>query len=349
MNDDQVILAFLIFSWFSFVTTVFTIFFVQKSTLKDLLNDFDNILISYASVLRRFVLRWKPAHYPSPGISKEACCRGLIMLSDQQLVTGTAILVVSFAKHNTMTQYHFEITCTLAWMAYAAHDTIVVAALDHIRANPEMRWWRALWISVLFPMLFVSQLVTFHDRFLYVWGNTIQCVWNDMDSGYPQVGLFLLVVLVLMVYGYINTMYSLYPEYLSFVDTVGECVAAVFRSPGVLYLIAKGKYEASPSSWKPLWLTLKALTFVLFVLFFSVYQIVGSTLFSTLRLYIVLVWGTMYLVHLKERAPSEGLQGSEDEWGFGQILPIILLALTFFGIGEVYHREFKLDHSALRN
>ncbi|PLB44836.1 hypothetical protein P170DRAFT_267913 [Aspergillus steynii IBT 23096] len=309
--------------------------------MEDLLNDFDNILVSYASVLRRFFLRWKNTDYPGPGISKQACSRGLIMLSDQQLVTGTAILVVSFAKHKSMTQYHFEIACTLAWMAYAVHDTIIVAALDHIRAHPEMRWWRALWISILFPMLFVSQLVTFHDKFLYVWGNSIQYIWDDMESGYPRVSLFLLVVLVLMVHGYINTMYSLYPEYLMWVGVVGSYVSCALRSPGILYLIVKSKYEASPRSQKPLWLALKATTFFLFIIFFSIYQIVDSTLFSTVRLYIVLIWGTMYLVELKGRAPREGLQGSENEWGFGQILPIVLLALTFFGIGEVYHRDFS--------
>ncbi|KAH8433746.1 uncharacterized protein LDX57_011380 [Aspergillus melleus] len=261
------------------------------------------------------------------------------MLSDQQLVTGTAILLVSFAKHKVMTQYHFEITCTLAWMAYAAHDTITVAALGYIRAHPEMRWWRALWISVLFPMLFVSQLVTFHDKFLLIWGNSIQCIWNDMDSGYPRVSLFMLVVLVLMTYGYINTMYSLYPEYMSWVEVVGYYVSWAFRLPGKLYLIVKSRHEASPQPWKRVWFPLKIITYLLFVLFISTYQIVGSTLFSTIRLYIVLIWGTMYLVHLRSQASREGLQGSENDWGFGQILPTVLLALIIFGIVEVYHRH----------
>jgi len=98
-------------------------------------------------------------------------------------------------------------------------------------------------------------------------------------------------------------------------------------------------WEASKSTpfQKHLLLPLSILTYILFVLFFLISEVLFSTVFDIARLYIVLIWGTSWLKYLKEDAPRQGITGSENEWGFGQILPLLLLALPFFAIMEIYH------------
>src|SRR5204862_2123584 len=100
---------------------MFTAAFVQNSIPNYLLNRLDLLIIHYTSKLRVNPLRWRDSHAHKYQISRQAFEKVLLMLSDQQLVTGVVILMVAFMKHESLTQYHFFVVAILGWLSYSTH------------------------------------------------------------------------------------------------------------------------------------------------------------------------------------------------------------------------------------
>jgi len=55
-----------------------------------------------------------------------------------------------------------------------------------------------------------------------------------------------------------------------------------------------------------------------------------------MRIWAMLFWGTLTLYMVKSSAPFHGRSGDESTWGFGQILPTLLLILPLFAVLELY-------------
>jgi hypothetical protein len=58
-------------------------------------------------------------------------------------------------------------------------------------------------------------------------------------------------------------------------------------------------------------------------------QFISSDCFSILRIQGMLLYGGDEMIQTRGLAASQGRQGDENYWGFGQILPILLLAIPF--------------------
>jgi hypothetical protein len=94
----------------------------------------------------------------------------ILTLSDQQLVTGVAILVAGFANWCTMTVYEMNMVVALAWFSATTH----LATLNVLRAyfcqNPVVRNWRMLGMVSIVLLLIAGLLITrfYANRFLSV-------------------------------------------------------------------------------------------------------------------------------------------------------------------------------------
>lgn len=106
----------------------------------------------------------------------------ILTLSDQQLVTGLAILIAAFVRWNTITVYHWEIVTDLAFMSSNTHICTLVILRRPFRRDGW--WWIRLWriiaMAVLAILLFVANIYTGYRY----WENStawpIRCVAQEL-------------------------------------------------------------------------------------------------------------------------------------------------------------------------
>lgn len=78
----------------------------------------------------------------------------ILALSDQQLVTGIAILVAIFANHCRVSVYELNVAVSLAWFSSTTHLATLDVLHRYFRQNPVVRNWRMLgMISVLILLI----------------------------------------------------------------------------------------------------------------------------------------------------------------------------------------------------
>ena len=111
-------------------------------------------------------------------LSKEALQRGIRAFSDQQIVTGIALLVAGFSrllgdKTGNMSAYHWHTVIYLAWMSSNVHLSTLTLLRDPFRKASFVRTWRLVGMCLLFLGLFIALLPTvfvpFNDAvFIYL-------------------------------------------------------------------------------------------------------------------------------------------------------------------------------------
>lgn len=104
------------------------------------------------------------------------------MFSDQQVVTGIAILSAGYSQLRCgLSSYHWEIVVYLAWFSSVTHLTTLTVLCQYFRDNPLIRNWRAAFMLATVALLGVALLPTAN----FVWGRTpgvpAQCFFNALN------------------------------------------------------------------------------------------------------------------------------------------------------------------------
>ena len=116
----------------------------------EFLNGIDQVVLSF---LGRYVLRESsPAWAPALG-------KAILVYSDQQLITGTAILVRAFTQLRCgISAYHWQIVVYLAWFSSLTHSTPLEAPRQYSRDRPLLRSWRASFMLFVVVRLMIALL-----------------------------------------------------------------------------------------------------------------------------------------------------------------------------------------------
>lgn len=105
--------------------------------------------------VRRFI---KP---PSTTRFSSTLRKAVLMYSDQQLVTGIALLVGGFSQlQYGLDAYHWRILVYLVWFSSLTHLTTLTVLRQYFRDNPALRSWRAVFMLVTVIMLGVALVPT---------------------------------------------------------------------------------------------------------------------------------------------------------------------------------------------
>ena len=182
----KVVVAFVISAWLTFAFYGFTFFFIKDGFPEDQLNELDLQHIRVVQAVRNFILhkvmriRTKPSR---PEVAINAIENIAILLSDQQLITGMAILVAIFIRHCTITQYHFYLASILAQVSFVTHFCAALLVRNTYLERPIMKYTRLFFIALTLVLLCVTQSVINYDSFMLEYGLPTQCVWDD-HSGY---------------------------------------------------------------------------------------------------------------------------------------------------------------------
>jgi hypothetical protein len=283
-----------------------------------------------------------------------------VTLGDQQLITGASMFLVAFTTHCDITQYHFQIAVSLGLLSFMTFNSIVMSAQRKLAQSPWKSSWRVAWIVLLNAALLTSNLVTFDSSFLQddLWGLSTQCVWNNLGDYTDSARLQLGILIILLMLSMASTIASLYPciQQWHVWTWIDKIPFFIFRLPLLLMkLVADIKltevhevrsnvFTLTKHVADILQAIIMFLCFAIFILIFTVIEIVSSVNFEIYRNFVLFVVGTLSVFLLRAQAENNGMNGDEDKWGFGQILPLLLLALPFFeSIELIFGRWHSID------
>lgn len=154
---------------------------------------------------------------PRSSAWKHAVSRFILSLSDQQLVTGLAILVAGVSNQKTLTFWEFRVALSLAWFSTTSHLATLDALRTYLESKPIIRHMRVFGMTVvLFLLLYVFILNLFpffssgkHETVL------VQCVFHPeilpMVISIPVFEILVNTIpLLVVVFGYYVRISELY-------------------------------------------------------------------------------------------------------------------------------------------
>lgn len=323
--EMKVVLSFLLTAGIADLGLIFAVIF-------DLFDTKDNLFDTYFSLLLK-------AQFPGFGQASEfwrnVNKKFLLSLSDGQLVTGTALLIVAIYQipmsNGHISVYHFSLVTDLAWFSAGVHQNTCYLLRGHLLKSPVLRIWRTIWILVMGSLLLFALVVSSHKDWYVRFSCPVECLKQDLDGNIVgSQRTWLIAEVILVVYGYTN---ALMPLSVS----TRRISNAFVRMVDYLY----GNLEPSPENIWAFWL--RPLHLALYKLVFWTVELVDSNLGNIVY---EVVWFTLGIQNVfADRELGALLMlstgANEDGWGFGQVVPLLLLALPVFSAMEIFFGTFR--------
>ena len=347
---SQVILGFVLTASLTLISAIFALTldlteYVEESPP---LSPFD----SFLRLLYR-CLPWKLNRLRRK-IAKKVLQSFVLSLSDQQLITGIAILSAGWIRHREEKLYHFAMIMDLAWMSSNAHLLSLELLREHFAKHHQTPYWRVTLMGCNFVMLFVanfySGVATWYDDFAYPAQCNIDAVNDDPSVIGGESARYTYATMVLLVHGYIRAVVVLFPSLL-------QPLAAYYRDSILQRLdryFDRGIrcHSKMSQSHQSLVVDIKRM---LLGLILGLYELSYTTIdrgFYIVRssAWSVLVIDTFWfaygnwIIWVDRAYARENMEGDEDKWGFGQLLPLLLIGLPLLSITDSYYRECQYLH-----
>lgn len=117
----------------------------------------------------------------------------ILMYSDQQLVTGLAILISGYSQLSSstgdMTSYHWQLMVYTAWFASLTHLTTLTILRKYFRDIKKVRIWRIGLMTLLMLLLMVALLPTGNSYWLVLLGVPARCFFPPIARKASYVSL----------------------------------------------------------------------------------------------------------------------------------------------------------------
>lgn len=173
------------------------------------------------------------AHFaPSPEW-KKPLGKAVLMFSDQQIVTGIALLSSGYSQLSSgLDVYHWQILVYLAWFSSFTHLTTLTVLRDYFQDHPATRLWRIVLMIVTVSLLGIALLPTGNQWWLKSHPDTLGvpalCFFQarnlnkqvfGMYSSEPasQQPLSMMISILVLFFGYITRMVKLWPKASKFI------------------------------------------------------------------------------------------------------------------------------------
>jgi hypothetical protein len=106
------------------------------------------------AVLRRKRSKGRPVL--SREARQQAVTRFMLVLSDQQLAVGLAVLIAAVANQDSISNYEFRIAFALAWFSSTTHLATLDGLRHYFQQHQTLRNWRVLGIYIFVGLFFYS-------------------------------------------------------------------------------------------------------------------------------------------------------------------------------------------------
>jgi hypothetical protein len=235
----------------------------------------------------------------------------IYFFSDQQLVTGVALLITAQVKICNMSKYHYETTLILATISCSVHSATLIV----LRNAPPQSLFQMFRIGGLFLHYALTILTTYKVR-----GSIktvqdgdprwpIRCFYSDelvlgldLKQGYP-LSLFNLILFVIAA-----------SNILSLIILIRALLACELCKRALSRIPTRRRDNQAPTG-SYMWMRILSLIFSDALIF----------TFSLACFVIFTVWIFKVRAEMKPY-----LDGNEDDWGFGQIMSNLLLVTALY-------------------
>lgn len=214
----------------------------------------------------------------------------------------------------------------------------------------KSRLWRLLWVTLLYGSLFASRVVWLTERYMVTFADPLVCAWRAVGHGGNYEPWDVPVMIILMYYdlfAYFRSSLILVPELLE-LKIVRAILKTINRLPQ-LPTVALLAFHRPPAHRQPR----RLLSFWFIEGFSNVCQACVRIMLWISITFSEILWSMFasfaisfaYLIFLItaigpfRRAASESMDGDENEWGFGQMMPMMLLVLPLTTLVETLYRR----------
>ena len=295
------------------------------------------------------------------------------MASDQQIVTGLSILAAGYAKRCTINVYHWQVVVYLAWMSSGTHLITLSVLRTYLREKHILRAVRVAGMLVLFVMLCIAILPTgsqtyysiingkLFDKspaYFYYFNSNGSFLVEPSACGVPSAcfwrhkywngwrwdaGLSLL----LLVSNYTVRAAALFESGEAFFNRnirdrlLGKIGKALDRK--VQLIRDRGTHQQKAS-----WVQLQSYRSYLatYAVTLASLELYSSFLAPLLWALLNLVWGSLQLLNPRTALAKQGQIAEENTFGFGQIIPLMLLALPLVATFDAYYGKSNANMRA---
>ena len=257
----------------------------------------------------------------------------LLVLSDQQLIAGIAMIVAALALRTSISVYHFTIVTDLLWFSMNVHLQGMWSLIYYMRDHPVSRNWSMFLMVLMALSIIIFQVFTSHRYWNDSWPYELHCLVDDLRSnieGVPSKWTIANVILI-------THHYSVLIIYLWNID--GWAYSRLFEPCWQLlkHRRQEAKERRSYSKFLRSCRLFIELIFLLPVIILLLY--VDSDCLSLVESAAWFAYGLYWVFTDRQIDPACIKEGDETKMGFGQIVPLVLLSLGFFVFGEAYYGE----------
>lgn len=301
--------------------------------------------------------------------TRKALQKSILLLSDQQLITGISIAVVGLARLCQITQYHFTTVQNLAVAAAVAHSMTFNTVKQYIEQNRFFRTWRAIGMLLFGALLMTVWTVTGSNDWLEVYGMPALCGFQNLRQDFgPPATTSLALLYWFLLRGWAFSWTVLFPNnnglpwLLKLLSTnfwLGKICDFLEKwykqSTSHLRQAQKRSQEASitgSNSPRPslaqtttlmrgyldqgFWIFASGTLLVFLGVVYAAFEVWGSYAFNLAWTCYTLTGSVQIVYLLRNTASDNGMNGSESQWTFGQQLPLLLLILPILGMIEMF-------------
>ena len=291
----------------------------------------------------------------SPPRWQNAVDQSILAYADLQIATGVGILTAAFATMNSLSVYHLQVAIYLAWMSSNTHLTAISLLQTEFRENRNKSIARRLRLGgmALLGVMLVVALVpttahnwlaivtrstgsgrnvgTLHQTALSSAGMPARCFWHSRYSGgLTPDAAWSFIILIFSYFWKGLLLFKSSHRYLK--------VSVRRKMQGPLQrLLDRIAAKLRQKRRKPsIWLVFQyKATFALYLAVWALFELAQSFVMSLWICGAGLVWGSSQILEPRRILPPQTLD-AENSWTFGQILPILLLAVPILSFAEGY-------------
>lgn len=277
----------------------------------------------------------------------------MLILSDQQIITGISILLAGFASlhpsgdGNPVSIYHWQILTYLAWLSSNVHLATISVLRDWLRQRRGLFIGRIIGMAVLLALLLAALVPSVSLTWVFVlgepsvYGIPVSCAWKLSDKAGINLNapfsIMLLIISYLVKIAQLNdtSRYKLRKWLRSAPEWLLERLASRIL-----------RLKENRTHYRAICFHVYALVYVPF---HATCEFVESFAASLWLVTIGLLWGSFQIYVPRAFADPE-VRSAESVWSFGQILPLLLLfqpviAIVehFQGTMDTLHVGFKIE------
>ena len=286
------------------------------------LNKIDRGLATYV----RRKLRLKRTDVWAPTIRK-----GIMMISDQQLITGIAILAGAYSqlRCGKISAYHWQLIVYLAWFSSLTHLTTLTVLRQYFREHPTIRAWRVGLMLIVALLLGVALLPTgrgdwnYMDNDIFDGGALMEqsnfaggvpalCAFRDLgpDKYEPTTTSTMAMSLFVLFTSYTSRIVKLFPHTDAFAQKWLRTKPGGIMKRALDRIHKRGDSEGAVRVWRLAHLLLLSL----YLIFRAMFDIFGSMLWEVCFIHSILANrpSSQCIGHLAHSCTSLGYQTYTD-------------------------------------